>query len=258
MSGPGYDGEEPDGEYLCNVSIDYMDSIIDESVKVYASNFTGGPRPDWKNITTTFSEGAGFALLQGHGNAFMWDTKWPDETGDYRWVGGIMNIDMGQMNNGGKLPIVVVGGCHNGIFNVTLGRTFLDGLDGYYDYHSYQLFPGLPFGFPVGTCFSWNLVKQTKGGAIASTGSTGYGRGYPLDPMNLSGLLEANFFYKIGIDNVETVGAAHGGSIQKYLDEVIFHESLFWSHAYVIGIYALFGDPSLKIGGYIVKGAEEI
>jgi hypothetical protein len=249
LTGPEYDGAEPDGEYLCNVSLDYMESIVDEPVKIYASNLTGGPRPEYRNITDAFTEGAGFALLQGHGNAFMWDTKWPNETGAYVWVGGIMNFDIPLMRNGGKLPIVVVGGCHNGIFNVTFVRTLFDFLDDEYDYHAY--------GLPVRTCFSWRLVTQRNGGAIACTGSTGYGRGYPSQPLNLSGLLEANFFYLVGIDQVETLGAAHTGSIQKYLDENIFHSSLFWSHAYIIGIYELFGDPSLKIGGYETVGSLE-
>ena len=65
-------------------------------------------------------------------------------------------------------------------------------------------------------------------------------------PDSLSGELEADFFYKIGQDGVTTLGGAHGGSIQKYIGD----NSIGDDDVYVITEYQLFGDPSLKIGGY--------
>ena len=249
LSGPGYDGEEPDGEWLCNKSLDYMKYHINDPVRIYASNTAStGPRPDYVNISNEFSKGAGFALLQGHGNAFMWDTKWPDSQGKMKWVGGIMTTDYPLIKNSGKLPIVVVGGCHNGIFNVSFINTLLDSNWGQSDYHAY--------GMPVASCFSWQIVAKFSGGAIACTGSTDYGVGWMGDPLNLSALLETNFFYKVGIDNVTTLGEAHSGSIEKYMTDVNVHENS--AHYYSITEYQLFGDPSLIIGGNSKTASRDI
>jgi len=240
LSGPEYEGEEPDGEWLCNLSLDYMRYHINDPVRVYASNTAStGPRPDYINISNEFSKGAGFALLQGHGNAYLWDTKWPDSEGKMKWVGGIRTMDYPLIKNGGKLPIIVVGGCHNGIFNVSFINTLLDSDWSQSNYHAY--------GAPVASCFSWQIVAKFSGGAIACTGCTDYGIGWMGDPLNLSAMLESNFFYKVGIDNVTTLGEAHSGSIEKYMTDVNVHENS--AHYYSITEYQLFGDPSLIIGG---------
>ena len=74
LTGPEYQGEEPDGEWLCNISLDQMKNLIDDPVKIYASNkISEGPRPTGIDITTEMSKGAGFVLLQGHGNAYIAD-----------------------------------------------------------------------------------------------------------------------------------------------------------------------------------------
>jgi hypothetical protein len=239
LSGPGHEGEEPDGEWLGNLSLDYMKYQINDAVKIYSSN-TNAPRPIAKDIVKEFSKGAGFVLFQGHGNAFMWDTKWINSTGDFNWVGGLQTFHYPFIRNRNKLPIVVVGGCHNGIFNVTMGQTMRDPPQFWLsEYHAY--------GAVIGACFSEKLMMKRRGGAIASTGCTDYGIGWPSDPLNLSAMLECNFFYKIGIDNVTSLGEAHGGSIQKYMTDVNVQGDS--SHYYAITEYQLFGDPSLIIGG---------
>ena len=232
--------DEPDGEYLCNLSLDYMDDKIDDPVRVYASN-VDPPRPAPEDIIKEFSKGAGFVLFQGHGNAFMWDTHWPNTDGN--WTGGIMQFFFPFFRNGRKQPIVVVGGCHNGIFNVSFIKTLLDTVmdTDTSTYHAY--------GIPVRTCFSWAICAKRDGGAISCTGCTDYGIGNPMEPLGLSGELECNFFYKIGKDNVTNLGDAHGGSIEKYLNENDMGSD-YSSQAYAITEFQLFGDPSLKIGGY--------
>ena len=49
-----------------------------------------------------------------------------------------MTYDFPLIKNGRKLPIVVVGGCHNGIFSVTFLKTLFDGSDGVWTYHAYM------------------------------------------------------------------------------------------------------------------------
>lgn len=234
----------PDGEWLCDLSIEDMGDMITEVVKVYSSNNdTGGPVPVPKDIVDEYSKGAGFVLFQGHGSAHSWDTHWADEPGTEAWAGPFTNYNMPGLTNGRKLPIVVVGGCHNGIFNTTLIKSINDppNLDESM-YHTY--------GLPIMNCFSWKLVLKSRGGAIASTGCTDYGLGSS-HPYYLSGALESNFFYEIGKEEnpATTVGAAHSGSIIKYMDDFDISAD-YSSNVYCITEYQLFADPSLKIGGY--------
>jgi hypothetical protein len=69
--------------------------------------------------------------------------------------------------------------------------------------------------------------------------------GYEGDPVSLSGELESNFFYEIGAGST-TLGQAHGQAIQKFLVEEEIHQV----EAFVITNWALFGDPSLQLGGF--------
>jgi hypothetical protein len=224
----------PDGEWLCDKSIEYMSDRIDESVKIYASNFeTGGPKPTPGDMVREFSKGSGFCLFQGHGSAWIWDTHWPNTDGN--WTGGLSIFEFRSLRNYLMPPILVVGGCHNGIFNISLLPSIMKSTKKYY--HSY--------GVPVRSCFSWKIVNKAFGGAIASTGCTSWGlAGSP--PDTVSGGLEANFFYKIGTDGVKRLGDAHGGSIEKYMKDF----DIRVNDVFCITEYELFGDPSLKIGGY--------
>jgi hypothetical protein len=230
-----YEGQ-PDGEWLCNLSIDYMGDLIDDPVRVFGSNkITGGPFPSPKDIIKEFSKGAGFVLFQGHGAPWIWDTHWPNTQGN--WTMGLYNYLIFMLHNGRKLPIVVVGGCHNALFYVTLLRTINDiGGSNYWTY-----------GMPASECFSWKLCVKPSGGAIACTGCTGLGLGYPGQPLSLNAELESNFFYEIGQNNAKTLGEAHSGSIIKYIGD---YPEEYKGDAYAITEYQLFGDPSLKIGGY--------
>jgi hypothetical protein len=229
---------EWDGEYLCNLSLDYMNDIITKPVKILAThNNTGGPRPIPRDIAWEFSKGAGFVLFQGHGAPWIWDTNWADYS--YTWCGGLPIYYFSALINGGKLPIVVVGGCHNACFNVTLLQTMRDTEGKYY----------WTYGLPASECFSWRLCAKRGGGAIASTGCTGAGLGYASNPLSLSAELESNFFYEIGRNNATTLGLAHSGSIVKYIIDNPGCENNI-DEVYCITEYQLFGDPSLKIGGY--------
>ncbi|UCF12378.1 MAG: hypothetical protein JSW06_10130 [Thermoplasmatales archaeon] len=227
-----YNGQ-PDGEYVVDTMIDHMGDLVDEAVKVYASNRdSGGLVPTSKDIKKAISSGAGYAILMGHGQPYSWDTHWVDQG----WSGGLMLHHFPMLFNGKKLPIVIVGGCHNGMFNVTLLTTVLPRYKDKYWAH------GLPCPF----CFSWGLCLVPWGGAIASTGCTGLGLGTGGQPISLSSEMESNFFYEIGQNNTMNLAQAHGDAISKYINE----NTVTHSAAHCITIFQLFGDPSLKFGGY--------
>lgn len=234
-----YEGQ-PDGEYVCDVAINNMDGLIDDPVRVYASNNnTGGLVPIPEDIVSAISEGAGYVIFEGHGNPMVWDTIWADGEYPYNWAGGLNVLQIPTLSNGDKLPIVIVGGCHNGLFNITALQVLKNRNDNYNYYWTY---------YPIPICFSWELCLLPWGGAIASTGCTGYGIGYEGQPISLSAELETNLYYEIGQNNVTTLGGAHGGSILKYITENSPINNIDQYHS--LTVYQLFGDPSLKIGGY--------
>jgi hypothetical protein len=233
-----YEGK-PDGEYLCDLSYNYTKLAIPslKLVTVYSSNRdTGGLVPDKDGISTAFNQGAGFVDFEGHGSPAKWDTIWFDgsyDNGD--WVGGMSIEKFPSINNGDKQPVVIVGGCHNGMYNITTLPAMIDKTG-----HSY-----FAYGFPVFICYSWGLIVKPRGGAIASTGCTGYGMGYQGLPVSLSGELEVNFFYNIG-HGATHFGEAHSLAIQKFITE----EDIAQIEAFVITNWAALGDPSLVFGGY--------
>ncbi|HEC89487.1 MAG TPA: hypothetical protein ENI44_02765 [Thermoplasmatales archaeon] len=233
-----YNGQ-PDGEYLCDIAFNYMDDLIDP-IRVYASNRdTGGLCPVPEDISKAISEGAGYVLFEGHGNPMLWDTIWADGEYPKDWAGGLSTLDFWKLKNKDKLPIILVGGCHNGLFNISIMKILLNRKTNYNYYWTW---------YPTPFCFSWGLCVLPKGGAIASTGCTGYGLGWDDDPLSLNAELEVDFYYEIGQNNATTLGEAHGGSIEKFVIENPM-EQIEEYHA--VTVYQLFGDPSLKLGGYL-------
>jgi len=248
--GPGYDWcfktfdlpedeNQPDAEYAVDAAISYMGDLVDNPVRVYSTNRdTGGLTLTTEDITTSISQGAGYVLFQGHGNPLSWNNIWHDGNYPDDWAEGISIYNFGELSNGEKLPVVIVGGCHNGLFNITLINSILSqklNEDHWYWTH----------GSPTPVCFSWGLCVLKQGGAIASTGCTGYGYGGGT-PLDNSGGLEVNFFHQIGQDDSTNLGSAHSGAIRKFITE----KTIGSLQRFCIVEFQLFGDPSLKLGGY--------
>ncbi|VVB61870.1 Peptidase family C25 [uncultured archaeon] len=232
-----YEGK-PDGEYLCDLEFNYTKNAIPDLnlVTVYSTNRnTSGFVPIAKDIQKAISQGAGYVDFEGHGNPLVWDTIWFDGSYPNDWCGGIHLYNFLKISNGAKLPVVIVGGCHNGLYNVSLFKTLFDKAGTQY----------FCYGIPIPVCFSWGLVVKSPGGAIASTGCTGYGMGYEGNPVSLTGELESNFFYEIG-NGATYLAQAHSRAIQKLLAE----KEIGQIEAFCITNWALFGDPSLRLGGY--------
>ncbi len=231
---------KPDGEYLCDISYNYTKNAIPDLtlVSCYTTNRDiGGRTPVSKDILKSFNDGAGFVDFEGHGNPYSWNTIWFDGEYPVNWTGGFNIFNYPFLINGNKLPVVIVGGCHNGMYNVSMIPTLLDRNHSKTRYFCY--------GLPIPVCFSAGLVMKTSGGAIGSTGCTGYGMGYEGDPISLSAELEVNFFYQIG-NGATNLAQAHSQAIQKFLAE----EEINQVEGFCITNWALFGDPSLEFGGY--------
>jgi hypothetical protein len=238
-----YNGK-PDGQYLCDLAYNYTKNAIPtlHLTACYASNRnTTGRTPIPKDILKSFNEGAGFIDFEGHGNAYSWNTIWADGVYPKDWAGGFNEFLYPFLINGNKLPVVIVGGCHNGLYNVSFIGALKDRFrsnDTDINYFCY---------LPAPVCYSAGLVTKARGGAIASTGCTGYGSGPASgDPAAYwNSALESNFFYEIG-NGATHLAQAHSLAIQKYLTEL----SIDQSDAFSIAEWALFGDASLLLGGY--------
>ena len=144
-----------------------------------------------------------------------------------------------RLNNNEKLPIVLVGGCHNSQFNTTLLNMVTYGIN--YAYGR---------GLHVPKCWSWWLTSHENGGAIATIGNTGLGMGLPeFDyPNGLDGWLYPRFFYNYRQLGKEHVGEAHSAAIADYINEFDINKD--GEDRQMVQQWALLGDPSLMIGGY--------
>jgi len=226
---------QPDGEYIVDTAFEYMTNRINDEVRVYSSNEdTGGPLPIPKDICRELSKGAGFVLFEGHGHPIRWDTH---PVGDTTvWIGGLHLRDMWKLFNLRRLPFAVIGGCHNGEFNITWYRTKnADEFNDAYWTH----------GDPGAECFSWRLVTIPYGGAIATVGATGLTVSWSGTPISLNSEIEVNIFEQIGTQNVETPGEAIAGSLINFIDSNPSENT----ETHCITIVHLFGDPSLQFGG---------
>ncbi|UCF49291.1 MAG: hypothetical protein JSU91_05960 [Thermoplasmatales archaeon] len=228
--------DQPDAEYLADLAFGYMEPLIDDEVKVYASNNnTGLPIPVTKDILKAFSKGARFIYMPGHGSPVSWNCH-PIEGLD-TWMGGIRSQKFWRFFNFKKLPVVVVGGCHCAQFNITLINTLNS--RNLNDNHWYWT-----GGMPGGTCLNWKMLLIPWGGGIASVGGTGLTTSYSSTPNSLNSELATNTFYMIGQEGVDSFGEAYTGSQLKFLDENPI-SNILEAHAFTI--WQAFGDPSLKL-----------
>jgi hypothetical protein len=253
-----------EGELETQRALDYMEGF--EGVKIWSSNReSGGPVPEPDDIVPAISEGAGFVYFAGHGSPALWETH---------WAGGPFDRDkrteafvwwyMPKLSNGDKLPVTVVGGCHNSQINIS-ALTFLDwwftkiaeitGL-------SFLERPPVNVWFPTPECFSWFLARVPSGGSIATLGNTGIGIGRVgnygdldgdgIDDPDcleaLEGYLTTRFFKVVGQDHVENLGEAWAQAITYYLQA--FPGMSDQSDCKTVQQWALLGDPSLQMGGY--------
>ncbi|KYK27854.1 hypothetical protein AYK20_01860 [Thermoplasmatales archaeon SG8-52-1] len=227
--------DQPDGEYLTDLAMSYVDGIITEEVRCYASNEgTSKPIPEIKDVSKQFTKGARFVYFSGHGNPLVWVTH-PADTID-EWMERIYSYDLWRLFNFKKLPIVVVGGCHDAQFNITLWTTYKSsdlGNDHWYWTH----------GSPGSACFCWKMMLIPWGGAVATIGGTGLTSSLSGQPNSGNGRLATDFFYKIGQDGATTFGEAFAGATQKFIDE----NTIGLWQAHVLTIWNALGDPSLKI-----------
>jgi len=223
-----------EGEIANQQALDFMAGF--DPVKLWTSD---GSFESWRDVVNAINQGCGFVFFAGHGSPAAWGTHPPFD--NQTWIFGLKLRHMPLLVNGEKLPIVVVGGCHNSMFNISL-------------FHL-----SWTYGLPVPECWSWWLTRKIGGGAIATLGCSGlgYGKEDKQDPSQggAGDWLEVLFFQQYGEHHVDVLGETWGNAVSTYLDEF----PIDWSQqafndtaldAKTVQEWVLLGDPSLKIGGY--------
>jgi len=260
-----YEGEWTTGEKSLlgrGGALYYMPESFEKDI-IWTSN---GRLNGIDDVITSVNKGSGFLFFSGHGSPNVWADQYPGIPGDrgHSSVTGMKVTSlqpwppfystplfpMDTLSNGEKLPIAVVGGCHNSQFNVSM-------ILGLYDILPY-LYPNLPsksmwcHGTPVPETFSWRLIRNPNGGAIASMGNTGLGYGMPGKDLTTGGgdsWITIEFFRQYGEKQEEILGDTYKETLNSYISNFDMTD-LSAGHPKTITQWALLGDPTLKIGGY--------
>jgi len=236
-----------EGEFITNISSGYMKAVNFSVTRLWASD---GTLKKSRDLMEELRKGAGFVHLSGHGSALVWTTHPPDN--DTLWIDSLLPFQGPLIRNGDKLPIFIIGGCHNSQFDVSpfnLLRDFRKEGLGYFKSDEYESGSFWKFEW-ISECLGWRLVSSRNGGAIATIANTGLGFCYfgNYTPNGLAGWIEPRFFYDYSVLGIDVLGELHKQVITEYVSN--FNVQNDRSDCKTVQQWVLLGDPSLKIGGY--------
>ncbi len=236
-SNPLWEGVE--GEFYGDLAIENMSGF--DPIRLYTSDGSFSERGD---VIGAFNDGAGFIYLVGHGSPMTWGNNRPGSAHDF--VRGLWFYDVYRLHNMKKLPILVFSGCHNLQFDVGL-LNYLDPVKRYHMEYVYESIGSL--------ITNWRL-----GGSIVTLGCTALGHTKEDKAAFTGGIneLEVAMFHAYSELNLEYVGDMWMEGISWYaqtypIDWYSTNQTIWedgWVDLQVPSTYVLFGDPSLKIGGY--------
>lgn len=206
---PHDDEHIDEGEYAAEQSLQIMNGFI--PVRVYASNddlLTRGP------INDAINQGAGFALLSGHGHRTIWSTHPHDRENIWLPPGNYRSQDAADLNNNEKLPIIVSDACYIGQFD------------------------------RASNCFSWSFVSNPNGGAIGMFSSTSTSFFYPTSYVteDIIGKMVQDTFKAYREDDAITLGEMWIRALNNYISPSMDGADFFTTQEWI-----LFGDPTVRI-----------
>jgi len=234
-----------EGEHYADMAFENMTGF--EQIRLYTSlgNFNGP-----KEIIPVINKGCGILYFVGHGNPMVWANHYPN---DEKITKGMMLRHMFMLYNFHKTPVTVVSGCHNSQFDITI-------LNIIKEIKNHGLQEGIQRilirGEGAYECFSWLLTNRALGGSVSTLGCTALGFTKE-DKVSFDGginELEVLFFKEYGQNKIDILGDAWKNAITNYNNKypIDWNDATKddWVDAQIIQTWALFGDPSLKIGGY--------
>ncbi len=219
-----------EGEYIGNKISKILSDF--QAIKIYATGFF---KPNIKfltnkNMNDAINEGAGFVLFSGHGNP---DKVWShlpfcsQMRLRFPYPSGYTLDEIHNLTNEEKLPVVVFSACSCGDF----------------DYISSPL--------------AWEFMKYENGGAVACIANTNPSYIIPstLCTKTVIGHLTMTF-YKAYSEGTGILGDIWQETIVRYMDDEMAWDltPLNWKiynvSVMTLEVWTIFGDPTLKIGGY--------
>ncbi len=231
-----------EGELENQVAIDWLESIGFNIEKLWTSEGTLTGEAD---VTAVVNGGLGFLYFAGHGNPSTWSTHPPHD--EHTWITGASLKNVFGYKNGGELPMMVVGGCHNAQFNTTMANILHDmfayGFQKYWKSRFYYM-------EWVPRDWSSSFLLNPNGGSIGSIGmsSLGYGYNSYFTTEGLGGWLDPRFFDAYVNNSKDHMGDAHSQAITDYIN-IIGNVNSDQIDRKTIEAWTLLGDPSVKLGG---------
>ncbi len=233
-----------EGEMATNMSYSFLKPLGFTPVFLWTSL---GTLTDKQDIIAAMNQGAGFVHFSGHGNPSVWSTHAPHNK---TFIDGPTTFDMHKLRNGAKLPVVIVGGCHNAQYNTNLCNIILGVLHDGLHYFAWKKPIGrFWYNEWVPRCWAWSMAVQPQGGCIGIIANTGLGYGQPgSQTLNMSGRFLEWLFFKSYAEGNTHLGATHGVELMEYMNEYPPMENQM--DCKIIQEWGLLGDPSLQIGGF--------
>ncbi|MBN2603015.1 MAG: hypothetical protein JXA91_02650 [Candidatus Thermoplasmatota archaeon] len=232
-----------EGELETQVTANALGNIGFDVEKYWTSD---GSFSTTQDFIDAMNKGAGIMHISGHGNPAVWGNFLPDAPTEDDFVYGFTITDIWKMKNGNKLPVILISGCHNAQFNVSMQQMLL--------YPSGHPKLNKLEWVPSDTC-TW-LVFQEGGGAIASIGCSGLGIGWINKAclVGATGYIFYHFSEVYSRQKTDILGEIHSETIVDYIN-IVFnklpdqagHEDV---DRKTIEEFTLIGDPTLKMGGY--------
>lgn len=232
VAGDTYPGDlYYEGELATEAAFGYLDGFDAEFLWTSTGALSSGD-----DIINTLGQGCGFLHFSGHGNPMSWANHPPND--DETWI-GIDETQFIQIKNEGMYPVSIVGGCHNNQFNISL-LNLLDLKNLQQTYYDSTWGP---------ESWGWWLTRIIDGGSIATIANSGYGYGRPgEDCLEYRGrYMELQFFISYS-EGKDLLGETHASGLTYYLNK--FPPLTDKIDSKIVQQWVLFGDPSLKIGGY--------
>jgi hypothetical protein len=233
---PAYSGYE--GEGTCDVATSYMTSFTIKKLYTSTGALTG---PD--EIIDAINQGCGFLMTRGKGGTERIRMVMPEGS---EFI-AFQNKHVSQLKNNEKYPICVLGECIHARFDVCM-MNLLKVMKNIFGYSQYDC---------IYECIAWRLVREKNAGAIATLTNTNicygaYGdaneNGILDDAELYGGFLAVELFRLYSQDGIDTLGALHQQALTNYVDLFPVHSDKY--HSKSVQEFMLFGDPSLRIGGY--------
>jgi hypothetical protein len=221
-----------EGEATCDVACGFMDGY--DITKLYTSD---GSLTGPQDIIESINRGCGFLMTRGRGGTdrIRMVTAEGEEFVAFR------NCQVTQLHNDGQYPIMVLGECIHGKFDVGI----------------FNLLSGFNLQDCVPECIGWRLIRRAGGGAIATVTNTNIcygtmgdsdGNGIPDDAEQYGGSLTVDFFRQLATGQYSRLGDLYRATVTNYVETFPVMENSVICKS--VEEWLLLGDPSLQVGGY--------